>query len=463
MGKIKKCSKGLLFVLILILTFSAIATTAYFTDRETEAVTIKTATFEKGGYKLTREAPNYPFAAGETIEAVLKESNSNTSMVKSVINMSIAWNCPDPAVEIFGNANAADNAVIKVGETIITASEHNLTVDNEGNVTFNLPAHVLSASSVDNLRLLKVILPESLYSTGSLDFTFNEVTVSQYPRGFSAKYSASDLNAEEELDFSVRVGWAASNMSANNGKNLMGFLYNTSVPGEYEIKFSLEFGCKESAMKDFAGKDFAKWSNYKDSVTKLTFVEGMTSFGDYAFPDFEKVTAITIPETITAVGTYAFDNTSIKTLIIPEAVASFETMSFGHINELTEITFDAGTTKDISFPAKAGAETGAFYVYPYVDTTINGTNTDALAYDWIKDLRNPPTLAPSSSWVDCEDIGSFNNPITYVEFVTRYTPTGNETAVWNAAVDRDGDGLNDNDVICYLNGTELTIYANICK
>lgn len=47
--------------------------------------------------------------------------------------------------------------------------------------------------------------------------------------------------------------------------------------------------------------------------------------------------------------------------------------------------------------------------------------------------------------------------ITKVSFVDSYTVTGSETESWPAAIDMNSDGNNDNLIMCYINGTELTI------
>ncbi len=461
----KNITKKQIIIAILIVCLAAVSffTLAFFTDRISHKTNFTTATFSADGYSLTRVAPDDPFAAGEDVEVTIKESNTDDTDIRSVITMTTIWTSPDDSLSIFGNDNADDNATISIDGKSVSYK-----VNDDGTATFALPEHVLKSGAEDQARDLVLHIPESFKSTGKISFTFDKVFLNQHPYGFTKEFLHDDLNKKETLDFDVRVGWAASNMSntsstPNGHKALMGYLTEKDANDMYGIEFKFEFEYDKSAMKDFTSKTDAKWSYYKGTVNSLKFVEGMTTIGDYAFPDFEKITSVTLPESITAVGTWAFDNTSLKKLTLPAKVANLETMSFGHINELTEITFNGSTGKDITLPEKAGKTTGAFYVYPYVETTINGTNEDALAYDWIKDLRKPPTLAASNSWLNTEHIsyfGSPGNPVETVKFVTEYTPTGNETDSWNAAEDRDGDGENDDDIICYLDGTVLYFYAN---
>ena len=371
-----------ILIAVLLLVVSAV-TMAFFTDRVDHSMQFTTASFSADGYTLKRTAPEGPFCAGEDVTATLKESNTGEDAINSVISMKATWVSPDTALSIFGNANAADNAKLSIDGTDIS---YKVSTDKKS-ITFDLPAHVLTAGTKDKARDLTLTIPASFKSTGRIEFTFEKVVVAQDGGGFSETYDRTQLNASKELDYSVRVGWAASSIEAQNGKALMGYLTEKdSVSGKFGIQFEYAFNYNTSPMKDFASKTDAKWSYYKDKADRLTFVEGMTSIGDYAFPDFELVTSLSLPESLVSVGKWSFDNISIPTLTLPAALTNFDTMSFGHINELTEITFNQAAKTDISFPT-AGSTTGAFYVDPYVPTKIVGENPIAQGYDWITDQR----------------------------------------------------------------------------
>lgn len=371
-----------ILIAVLLLVVSAV-TMAFFTDRVYHSMQFTTASFSADGYTLKRTAPEGPFCAGEDVTATLKESNTGEDAINSVISMKATWVSPDTALSIFGNANAADNAKLSIDGTDIS---YKVSTDKKS-ITFDLPAHVLTAGTKDAARDLTLTIPAYFKSTGRIEFTFEKVVVAQDGGGFSETYDRTQLNASKELDYSVRVGWAASSIEAQNGKALMGYLTEKdSVSGKFGIQFEYAFNYNTSPMKDFASKTDAKWSYYKDKADRLTFVEGMTSIGDYAFPDFELVTSLSLPESLVSVGKWSFDNISIPTLTLPAALTNFDTMSFGHINELTEITFNQAAKTDISFPT-AGSTTGAFYVDPYVPTKIVGENPIAQGYDWITDQR----------------------------------------------------------------------------
>ena len=65
-----------------------------------------------------------------------------------------------------------------------------------------------------------------------------------------------------------------------------------------------------------------------------------------------------------------------------------------------------------------------------------------------------PILAPNSSWFTQGGTTVTRSSITEIEIVDSYTPTGNETASWDASEALDGS------VMAYVTGTKLTIAGN---
>ena len=64
-----------------------------------------------------------------------------------------------------------------------------------------------------------------------------------------------------------------------------------------------------------------------------------------------------------------------------------------------------------------------------------------------------PTLAPNSTWFAPVN-GTTRASITEINIVDSYTPTGNENDSWDASAAKDGG------VMCYVNGTVLTMAGN---
>ena len=434
--------KGIIAIVLALIAVIGVASLAFFTDRVDHSMQFTTASFSADGYKLTRTAPEGPFCAGEEVTATLKESNTGDDDVNSIISMKATWVSPDTSLSIFGNASAADNATLSIGGTKV---DYTVNAGNKS-ISFDLPKQVLAAGANNKTRDLTLTIPASFKSTGRIEFTFEKVVVAQEGGGFSKEYSRTDLNAAGDLDYSVKVGWAASSIAAQNGKALMGYLTDKNASGKFGIEFEFAYNYNTSPMKDFASKTDAKWSYYKDKADRLTFVEGMTTIGNYAFPDFELVTSLKLPESLVSVGKWSFDNISISALKLPAALTNFDTMSFGHINELTAITFEQAANTNLSFPT-AGSSTGAFFVAPYAEPTnrtkINGTNTDALAYDWVADQRKLVPVLQSWDPEANTDFHGLRDKVSGISFTNSYAlPDGFDTAAgygpWDVSAAKDG-------------------------
>ena len=394
---------GILAVCVALLLTVGVITLAVFTDRASHSMQFTTASFNADAYSLTRTAPVGPFCAGEQVTATLKESNTGSEDVNSVISMKATWVSPDAALSIFGNANAADNAKLAVGGTNV---DYTVSADKKS-ITFNLPEHVLEAGAANKSRDLTLTIPESFKSTGSVSFTFEKVVVGQEGGGFSETYDRTTADPDiKALDYSAKVGWAASSLTAQNGKALMGYLTGKNAAGKYGIEFELAFGYTSSPMKDFASRTDARWSHYKGAVDTLTFVDGMTSIGDYAFPDFTGVKSVSFPATVRTIGVSAFDASGLTgTVTIPATVKEIRSLAFGNLPNVKTFTFGHGSGDTLTLPDNTAAgkrNTGAFYVSSHVDTTVN-SSVEAIQYgykwhDGYDNRRLVPTLNAKDTW-----------------------------------------------------------------
>lgn len=458
--------KVLAITTVLLFAMTTVLSLAYFTDRVELKASITTTSFSADGYAITRTPPVGPFAAGEDVVAKILETNPRDDDIKTEITLTVTWDSPDPDSTIFGNANAADNATLTFSgegfaEDVTFDSTKYTLVDNK-TITCVIPCHVIPATATNYPFDLSLYIPESFHSTGNIEFTFGAITVSQSPVGFT-----DDFDPGTSLDYDVRVGWAASSLPANNGKTLMGFLTETAKAGEYGIVFEFPFSAKESPMKDFATRTGAKWSYYKDDVVSLTFIKGMTSIGDYAFPDFSKVTSVSFPDTIASIGTSAFDASGLTgEVTIPGTVTNIESLAFGNLPKVNVFTF-GHTSNSLTLPdntSEGRTSLGAFYVKDYVETTVNTSVVEIMyGYRWHIgfDNRRPlPTLAYQNYWQLTsydEDNGIYEYDIDYellenITFVDYYIPDGTEFSSWDAS-----DPSVPGTVTAYLSADKKTI------
>lgn len=462
--------KVLAITTVLLFAMTTVLSLAYFTDRVELKASITTTSFSADGYAITRTPPVGPFAAGEDVVAKILETNPRDDDIKTEITLTVTWDSPDPDSTIFGNANAADNATLTFSgegfaEDVTFDSTKYTLVDNK-TITCVIPCHVIPATATNYPFDLSLYIPESFHSTGNIEFTFGAITVSQSPVGFT-----DDFDPGTSLDYDVRVGWAASSLPANNGKTLMGFLTETAKAGEYGIVFEFPFSAKESPMKDFATRTGAKWSYYKDDVVSLTFIKGMTSIGDYAFPDFSKVTSVSFPDTIASIGTSAFDASGLTgEVTIPGTVTNIESLAFGNLPKVNVFTF-GHTSNTLTLPDNTSAgrtNLGAFYVQSHVDTTVNTTVPEIMyGYRWHDGFDNRrliPTLAEHESWQyttydydnEIYETHIDYNVVETINIVDYYIPDGTETA-WEAS-----DNSVPGTVTAYLSkdGKTLTVAGN---
>lgn len=434
--------KGIIAIVLALIAVIGVASLAFFTDRVDHSMQFTTASFSADGYELTRTAPEGPFCAGEEVTATLKESNTGDDDVNSIISMKATWVSPDTSLSIFGNASAADNATLSIGGTKV---DYTVNAGNKS-ITFDLPKQVLAAGTNNKARDLTLTIPASFKSTGRIEFTFEKVVVAQEGGGFSKEYSRTDLNAASDLDYSVKVGWAASSIEAQNGKALMGYLTDKNSSGKFGIEFELAFNYTESPMKDFSSRTGAKWSYYKGAVDRLTFVEGMTTIGDYAFPDFSAVKSVSFPTTVKTIGLSAFDASGLAgTVTIPATVKEIKSLAFGNLPNVHTFTFGHASRDSLTLPDNTAAgkrNTGAFYVPTHVDTTVN-TTVEAIMYgykwhDGYDNRRLVPTLNAQDTWFRTYTSGSNytakldENVLETITFADYHMPVTGETS-WDAS------------------------------
>ena len=433
--------KGIIAIVLALITLVGVASLAFLTDRVDHSMQFTTSSFSAEGYTLTRVAPEGPFCAGEDVTATLKESNTGTEDVNSVISMKATWVSPDTGLSIFGNASAADNAKLSIGGTDIT---YNISTDKKS-ITFDLPKHALAVGTRDAERELTLTIPASFTSTGRIEFTFEKVVVGMDGSNFTKEFDRTALNASSTLDYKARVGWAASSIADQNGKALMGYLTDKNSSGKYGIEFEFAFDYTASPMKDFASRTGAKWSYYKDKVDRLTFIEGMTTIGDYAFPDFSGVKSVSFPASVEKIGVSAFDASGLTgTVTIPATVKEIKSLAFGNLPNVNTFTF-GHTTNSLTLPDNTSASkrnTGAFYVPTHVDTTVN-TTVEAIMYgykwhDGYDNRRAVPTLNAQDTWFRTYTSGSeYTTPVDEekletITFADYHMPVTGETS-WDAS------------------------------
>ncbi len=95
------------------------------------------------------------------------------------------------------------------------------------------------------------------------------------------------------------------------------------------------------AMDNYSWNPAAPWNAYKDDITSVSFPDGITTIGAYAFVSCDNAafTTVTIPEGVTALGVNAFYNCDgIQEITIPSTVATMEAGAIYDCKEVNSIT-----------------------------------------------------------------------------------------------------------------------------
>jgi len=125
---------------------------------------------------------------------------------------------------------------------------------------------------------------------------------------------------------------------------------------EVDMEFLSEFGFSEIKV-DPNNKFFAKASDeslcskdgktlyiYRgewvgDDYDEIVIPDGYTAISEFAFWGQDMLEKVTLPESIENIGPYAFAYSSIKTILIPEAITQIDETAFYGCEELTIIRY----------------------------------------------------------------------------------------------------------------------------
>lgn len=344
-----------LVVALTLITALIIGTAAIFTDRVNQTVSFKVASFSKDGYTLERTAPDGYFTAGESVTTTITEKNTSTGSMNAVLTMSAFWSSPDPDCKLWGNATAANNAVLTVDGSVIPYA-----VQTDGTIIFDLPQNTIGAS-VNSSRKLTLTLPVSLKSTGTLSFSFDKAEVSRPGTQWSAAFTKEELNSREDLRFSVGIAWNISKDQST--KDVIAFLSGSS--GSYGLEiikngkaantnngtmqdFTITKTADTSANKDDASKwvSSAPWYGYHAQIKSVSLPDSLTTIGSGAFLNLTAWNAdLSLPNTVTSVGEAAFGNASgLTSVVIPDSVISLGTYAFTSCQGVKTIQLGSGLT-----------------------------------------------------------------------------------------------------------------------
>lgn len=138
-----------------------------------------------------------------------------------------------------------------------------------------------------------------------------------------------------------------------------------------------ELGTKICSVDSPVESGLANGDEYSGEINVPAFITyndqryAVTGVAWYAFRDQEGVTAVNLPYTITTIGSAAFKGTSIKSLVLPENVATLDNNALLGCSQLTELTSlnpVPPTAQAATFPATLTSKATLYVPARKVDT-----------------------------------------------------------------------------------------------
>ena len=225
---------------------------------------------------------------------------------------------------------------------------------------------------------------------------------------------------------------AAANPSGSCGDNLT-WEFNTET-GALTISGT-------GAMTDYSwDPDAAPWYAYKDAITSVSFPEGITTIGAYAFVNCDNAafTTVTIPEGVIALGVNAFYNCDgIQEITIPSTVTTIEVGAIYDCKEVNSITSYIALPTSLHGYAIYGYKNTCTLYVPYASIAAYQA---ADCWKYIPNIAAIPGTEPASSDEhiianeDPQNAGVYYS--TFYDSANKYAlPTGVEAYVASVSSD----------------------------
>lgn len=160
------------------------------------------SSFVQNGYSISTAHLADFLPSGDSFTLTLTESNTKEVDIDSTICISVNWESTDGS-KIFGNKDDKENAVLMMDNGL----ELDYHVNDDGSVSFQLPPHSLTAGEIDKSRFLTVHFPESLRTSGTLYFTYDEIRLQEVGGRYSDIFFNDELNNGKSLDFNMNISF----------------------------------------------------------------------------------------------------------------------------------------------------------------------------------------------------------------------------------------------------------------
>lgn len=218
-------------------------------------------------------------------------------------------------------------------------------------VTFTAPS--TGTDTVTLSMLTRLVIDENGYPVGPMgsnkkysgngwnfDASNNTLTLESGDYDFSGGRNAlRPLNPDIQLV--VEPGAKLTGGAAGDGSGVTWQLTeNTDDPSTYTLTIS-----GSGAMKNFPFGSDQPWYSFKQQITSVVILPGVTSIGECAFSWFPKLTHVDIADSVISIGGNAFKScSSLTNITIPQNVTYIGGLAFSGCTSLSSITLSNNIT-----------------------------------------------------------------------------------------------------------------------
>ena len=218
-------------------------------------------------------------------------------------------------------------------------------------VTFTAPS--TGTDTVTLSMLTRLVIDENGYPVGPMgsnkkysgngwnfDASNNTLTLESGDYDFSGGRNAlHPLNPDVQLV--VEPGAKLTGGAAGDGSGVTWQLTeNTDDPSTYTLTIR-----GSGAMKNFPFGSDQPWYSFKQQITSVVILPGVTSIGECAFSWFPKLTHVDIADSVISIGGNAFKScSSLTNITIPQNVTYIGGLAFSGCTSLSSITLSNNIT-----------------------------------------------------------------------------------------------------------------------
>ena len=216
-------------------------------------------------------------------------------------------------------------------------------------VTFTAPP--ANAGTVTLSKLTRLVIDKDGYPVGTKGGTrdysgngwkFENGTLTLESGNYDFSGSGTALRPlNPDVHLVVESGAKLTGGAAGDGSGVTWQLTeNTDDPSTYTLTIS-----GSGAMKNFPFGSDQPWYSFKQQITSVVILPGVTSIGECAFSWFPKLTHVDIADSVISIGGNAFKScSSLTNITIPQNVTYIGGLAFSGCTSLSSITLSNNIT-----------------------------------------------------------------------------------------------------------------------